>query len=152
VKAAIKEKRYLLFSRQAFDKYGATYICNLLGRTVLFTADPQNFKAVLSSQFAEFDAGPQRAKAFKQLFGTESAFTTDGNRWKHARSVLRPGLTQTQAIDFNALEVWITADYSDSFICQLLTVLISRYTGVDCSTLSRKMARQRIFKTCSSAS
>jgi hypothetical protein len=102
---AAQEKRYLLFSRQSFDRYGATYTCKLFHRTQIHTADPENFKAVLSTQLEDYDTGSRREKVFKPLGGTESVFTTDGQRWKHARSVLRPGLTQRHAIDFNALEV-----------------------------------------------
>ncbi len=116
LKAASKEKRYLLFSRENFDRYGTTYICKLLRRTVVCSASPQNFKAVLSTQFADFDAGRRRAKAFEPLFGTDSVFTTDGHPWKQARSVLRPGLTQTHAIDFDALEVWSAANHSASIV------------------------------------
>jgi hypothetical protein len=114
--ASAQEKRYLIFSRQSFERYGATYTCKLLHRTQIHTADPENFKAVLSTQFDDYDTGARRSKAFKPLGGTESVFTTDGQRWKHARSVLRPGLAQRHAIDFNALEVWIIVNCSCSFV------------------------------------
>lgn len=105
LKTVSEERQYLLFSRRTFETYGKTYICKLLLRTQIHTAEPENFKAVLSTQFADFDTGARRGKAFKPLGGTESTFTTDGQRWKYARSVLRPGLFQRHAIDFDALEV-----------------------------------------------
>lgn len=102
---AMKEKRYLQFSRQTFEEHGATYNIKLLLRNQFLTADPENFKAVLSTQFVDFDTGTRRAKAFEPLVGTESVLTTDGKRWKYSRAVLRPGLNQKHAIDYEALEV-----------------------------------------------
>jgi hypothetical protein len=107
LKSVYQEKRYLSFSRKTFERYGTTYLCKLLRRTQIHTADPVNFKAVLSTQFADFDTGPRRAKAFEPLGGTESTLTTDGQRWKHARGSLRPGLSQKHAIDVHALEVCV---------------------------------------------
>jgi hypothetical protein len=112
LKTASEEKRYLQFSRENFDTYGATYACSLLLRSQVHTADPENFRAVLHTQFAGFDAGPRRAEALKPLFGPESTATTDGLRWKQARTLLRPGLSQKHVIDFDALEVFIIANCS----------------------------------------
>jgi len=104
-KRASEEKRILSLNNKNHDRYGGTYFCKRLWSTQFIVADPDNFKAVLSSRFGDFDAGSRRAQALEPAVGVESTFTTDGARWKHARSLLRPGLAQKQAVDLDALEV-----------------------------------------------
>jgi hypothetical protein len=53
----------------------------LLGETVLNTAEPENIKAILATQFKDFNLSPRRKAAFQPVFGHE-IFTTDDKEWK----------------------------------------------------------------------
>lgn len=50
----------------------------IVNERIIFTADEENIKAILASQFAEFGKGPQFRKEWKDFLGL-SIFTTDGS-------------------------------------------------------------------------
>ena len=72
-----------------------TYSINLLGRNVIFTADPENIKAVLALQFKDFHLPPTRTGTFTALLG-KGIFTTNGKAWEHNRALLRPNFAREQ--------------------------------------------------------
>lgn len=66
----------------------------MVGSFVTTTADPENVKAVLSTNFKEFGLGIQYNQ-FYPLFG-DGIFTMDGQGWVHSRALLRPQFTREQ--------------------------------------------------------
>lgn len=66
------------------------------------TRDPENIKAVLSTQFSDFSLG-LRHKQFRVLLG-DGIFTLDGPGWKHSRAMLRPQFAREQVSPVAMLE------------------------------------------------
>ncbi|KAF2235067.1 cytochrome P450 [Viridothelium virens] len=70
-------------------------------------SEPENIKAILSTQFNDFELGPKRYRDFSPFLGN-GIFTIDGPAWKHSRELLRPNFTKLQ-LDSNldTLEVHV---------------------------------------------
>ncbi|KAI1106644.1 cytochrome P450 52A11 [Jackrogersella minutella] len=75
----------------------------ILGRRVVLTADPENIKAILATQFAEFGKGEQFHKDFSEFLG-DSIFTTDGHIWHASRQLLRPQFSRERLSDLHCFE------------------------------------------------
>ncbi|KAI0484815.1 cytochrome P450 [Xylariaceae sp. FL0804] len=86
-----------------FRTVGTTFKISALGRTSLYTVDPDNVKAILATQFAEFDLGKKRATVAGPLIGP-GIFTNDGRAWEHSRSLVRPSFTKSQIMDMEPME------------------------------------------------
>ncbi len=65
-----------------FEEMGcpSTWLQNILGHYYHITADPENIKAMLATQFADFDMGPLRLDQLGPLIG-HGIFTSDGKDW-----------------------------------------------------------------------
>ena len=79
----------------------------LLGDTVLNTAEPENIKAILATQFKDFNLPPRRKAAFQPVFG-HGIFTTDGKEWETSRALLRPNFSRSQVGDLDTFESHIS--------------------------------------------
>lgn len=79
-----------------------------LGDRVINTAEPENIKAILATQFKEFELPPRRKVAFRPTFG-HGIFTTDGKEWENSRALLRPNFTRSQVGDLETFESHIKA-------------------------------------------
>ncbi|CAH6723033.1 cytochrome P450 52A12 [[Candida] jaroonii] len=90
-----------LFEDGGFDT-GSTMIA---GRTMINTRDPENIKAILGTQFNDFDLGI-RYKQFLPLLG-DGIFTLDAQGWKHSRAMLRPQFSREQVAHVQSLELHI---------------------------------------------
>lgn len=58
----------------------ATWVQNILGSWYHTTVDPENVKAMLATQFKDFELGPLRMNLFGPLLG-HGIFTSDGQEW-----------------------------------------------------------------------
>ena len=82
----------------------STFKFNVLGQTVYFTSEPENIKAMLATQFEDYDLGPARRGNMIRTLGdgivslplkrasTTSdmrQFVQDGKAWEHSRGLLR---------------------------------------------------------------
>ncbi|KAL4820258.1 cytochrome P450 [Aspergillus spinulosporus] len=74
---------------------GQTMSAVLLDKRYISTSDPENIKAVIATNFADFDLG-ERNEAFRPLLGT-GIFTQDGREWKRSRALLRPIFSRAQS-------------------------------------------------------
>lgn len=83
VRRAGIEKRLLQLNAERHEKFGDTYTATLMGKDVVLSRDPENVKAVLSSQFKDFGLG-QRFEMMKDLLG-RGIFTADGAHWEYSR-------------------------------------------------------------------
>ena len=72
-----------------------TYESNLLGRRLIITTEPENVKAILATQFKDFNLPPTRRLAFGRLLGN-GIFTSDGKIWEHSRALMRPNFAREQ--------------------------------------------------------
>ncbi|KAI5961665.1 hypothetical protein KGF57_001648, partial [Candida theae] len=60
----------------------------MFGTPLVFTKDPENIKAILATQFHDFDIG-NRIDFLGALLG-KGIFTLDHQGWKDSRAMLRP--------------------------------------------------------------
>jgi cytochrome P450 len=126
----------------SFKKYGWTHSSSgLLGETFILTADPDNMRAVLATQFKDFITGPNRAGAFGYLVG-KSIFTSDGPFWEHSRALFRPHFATGQINDleaterscmdmFKAIAAQKSGEWSDSIDLQALFLRFTLDNGTE---------------------
>ena len=74
----------------------------ILDFTVLLTRDPENVKAMFSTQFQNFEIGSLRAENWEPLLGV-GIFTLRGEAWRHSRALVRSQFSNEQISDL-ALE------------------------------------------------
>ncbi|KAI3342751.1 cytochrome P450 [Ustulina deusta] len=75
----------------------------LLGRRIIFTADPENIKAILATQFSDYGKGEPFHREWKEFLG-DSIFTTDGQAWHASRQLLRPQFSRERISDLHTFE------------------------------------------------
>jgi cytochrome P450 len=80
-----------------------TWRASLFGQTSFMTVEPTNVKALLATQFKEFDLGPRRQGTFGPLFG-HGIFSDDGERWERSRHLIRPQFAREQLANIDVLE------------------------------------------------
>ncbi|WVQ71060.1 hypothetical protein IAR50_000585 [Cryptococcus sp. DSM 104548] len=70
-------------------RYGQTYNTRVFGEDQIMTTDPRVFRHVLVGDFDSFVKG-QKFKDRAQGFLGDGIFNSDGELWRHHRSLLRP--------------------------------------------------------------
>ncbi|RDA92307.1 hypothetical protein CP533_3248 [Ophiocordyceps camponoti-saundersi (nom. inval.)] len=101
--------RHRLFEhwRDDYFKPGCyTVETRVLGKRTLFTADPDNIKAILSSQFGDFGKGEAMHREFMPFLG-DGIFATDGSLWQNSRQILRPQFTRARVSDLECFETHV---------------------------------------------
>jgi len=93
---AAREGRYIRFSGGRLIKYNyGTYVIKRLALPdTVYTAEPENIKQILATEFKNFNLAELRINAMYPLFGS-SIFTTNGPAWAHSRALLRPSFTRS---------------------------------------------------------
>ncbi|KAI5361304.1 putative cytochrome P450 [Septoria linicola] len=81
----------------------STFKIYVLGQTLYFTSDPENIKAILATQFADYDLGPVRHAIMGEVLG-DGIFVQDGKKWEHSRAMLRPNFVREQVSDLEMEE------------------------------------------------
>lgn len=75
----------------------------LASQRFIFTADPENIKAILATQFQDYGKGKPFHEEWKDFLG-DSIFTTDGEEWQKSRTLLRPQFVKTRVSDLVTFE------------------------------------------------
>lgn len=75
----------------------------ILNQRIVFTADPENMKAVLATQFGDFGKGEPFHEEWSDFLG-DSIFTTDGPQWHASRQLIRPQFTKDRVSDLHCFE------------------------------------------------
>ncbi|PNH42134.1 hypothetical protein VD0004_g5113 [Verticillium dahliae] len=75
----------------------------VLGQRILSTADPENIKALLATQFNDFGKGEPFHAEWSEFLG-DSIFTTDGDQWHTSRQLLRPQFIRDRVSDLHCFE------------------------------------------------
>ncbi|KAL7916743.1 cytochrome P450 [Trichoderma velutinum] len=87
-----------------FAEHGWTFTSTgLFGTKMLLTADPENMRAIFSTQFQDFPVGPNRTGAFGYMVG-KCIFTTDGPFWEHSRTLFKPHFGRGEINDLDITE------------------------------------------------
>lgn len=74
-----------------------------LGRRLVFTADPENIKAILATQFSDYGKGEPFHREWKDFLG-DGIFTTDGDLWHNSRQLIRPQFIKDRVSDLHCFE------------------------------------------------
>ncbi len=82
---------------------GWTAESRLMNRRLVFTADPENIKAILATQFGDFGKGQPFHEEWKDFLG-DSIFTTDGDLWHGSRQLIRPQFIKDRVSDLHCFE------------------------------------------------
>ena len=69
----------------------------------IFTAEPENIKAVLATQFHDYGKGRDFHHDWQDFLG-DSIFTTDGGLWHASRSLIRPQFIKERVKDLDIFE------------------------------------------------
>lgn len=77
---------------------GWTLSVNIFGDESVWTADPDNVRAVLATNAKDWSIGRMRVDAFDPLFGP-NIITSDGEAWQASRSIMRPSFARSQIND-----------------------------------------------------
>ncbi|KAF8905815.1 cytochrome P450 [Gymnopilus junonius] len=90
----------LLFCREIG---GYTFNGRTMFQNRIVTCEPEYIKAILSSQFDEFEKGPEIRYLFQPLLGT-GVFAADGGLWKYHRSMTRPFFSRDRISHFDIFD------------------------------------------------
>lgn len=77
-----------------------------VGRRVVFTADPENIKAILATQFNDYGKGEPFHNEWKDFLG-DSIFTTDLDMWHDSRQLIRPQFIKDRVSDLGIFEAHV---------------------------------------------
>lgn len=80
----------------------------LFGSTMIETIDPENVKAVLATNFKDWEIGETRHRAFMPVLG-RNIFTSDGAFWEHSRAMFRPLFARERINRLEAVEEGVGA-------------------------------------------
>ncbi|SMR63392.1 unnamed protein product [Zymoseptoria tritici ST99CH_3D1] len=97
--------RHEMMSKQT-GRVCETFRTDLMGQSVFFTSDPENIKAILATQFQDFDLGPVRRAIMGKVLG-DGIFIQDGKKWEHSRAMLRPNFVRDQVSDLDMEEIHV---------------------------------------------
>ncbi|KAF2195748.1 cytochrome P450 52A11 [Zopfia rhizophila CBS 207.26] len=106
-----KVVKYLLADKnlelwyEMFEKYGrgGWTIEAGTGERVILTADPENVKAILATQFKDFGKGEKFRVDWHPFLGN-GIFTTDGALWHNSRQLIRPQFIKDRLSDLDIFE------------------------------------------------
>src|ERR1700733_7658152 len=73
------------------------------GRRCIFTADPENIKAILATQFTDYGKGEPFHREWKDFLG-DSIFVTDLDQWHASRQLIRPQFIKDRVSDLEVFE------------------------------------------------
>lgn len=92
--------------RDIFEKNGKggfTVESRPAGMRIVLTADVENIKAILASQFGDYGKGEPFHKDWKEFLG-DSIFATDGDLWHASRQLIRPQFVKDRVSDLHIFE------------------------------------------------
>ncbi|RFU72447.1 cytochrome p450 [Trichoderma arundinaceum] len=91
--------------RDSFFGSVNSWTCEMrvLNQRICFTADPENIKAMLATQFHDFGKGERFHEEWSDFLG-DSIFTTDGAQWHNSRQLIRPQFTRDRVSDLHCFE------------------------------------------------
>lgn len=69
----------------------------------IMTMDPENIKALLTGQFADYGKGETFHREWKEFLG-DSIFATDGELWSRSRQLIRPMFVRDRIVDTEIFE------------------------------------------------
>ncbi|PNY30022.1 Uncharacterized protein TCAP_00057, partial [Tolypocladium capitatum] len=83
---------------------GHTFWHLSIGSWTLMTNEPDNIKAMLSTQFQSWPIGGQRQKTTLLVLGPHAIFSANGAEWARARALIRPSFVRNQIADLECTD------------------------------------------------
>jgi hypothetical protein len=74
-----------------------------VGERVILTAEPENIKAILATQFKDYGKGEAFRKDWYKFLGN-GIFATDGEMWHNSRQLIRPQFVKDRLSDIDIFE------------------------------------------------
>lgn len=99
---AFRQHRFLATLQHRHEKHGTTFGIRVFSSRGIFTIDPKNIQAILSTRFKDYSLG-NRSTVMGPLLG-RGIFVTDGPEWAHSRALLRPHFVKDQLANLSSLE------------------------------------------------
>ena len=102
-KGTMENKNYDVF--RSFLNAGPdwTVETTILGQRSVATADPENIKTILATQFHDFGKGEPFHRIWSEFLG-DSIFTTDGQQWHDSRHLIRTMFIKERISDLHCFE------------------------------------------------
>jgi cytochrome P450 len=137
---AFKAENFLDFSKGMFDEFGRTFKANVMGKTTIRSIDPEVSKAVFATYASRFGLEPLRYGVATHLWGN-GIIVVDGERWKHARALMRPSFEVVHLANFDRLRKHVdtflnllpedgsTVDLMPLFL-RLVRITLPRYESI----------------------
>ena len=94
---------HTLFVNNAKPTRPYTVEVNALGGQVIFTADPENIKAMLADQFLDYGKGDNLDPNWRAVVG-HSILATDGDKWRRGRKLIRNQLGKERIADTSCMD------------------------------------------------
>ncbi|KAH6605190.1 hypothetical protein Trco_006897 [Trichoderma cornu-damae] len=111
---ALKEYRLLQMWDDLLHNFGGTYWFNAMGKWMVLTSEPENFKAILSTRFEDWPMKSTRQQISVFTLGPHAIFAVNGPEWHHARAMIRPSFVRNQIADLEC-----TDRHVDNFLARL---------------------------------
>ena len=103
---AHNSKTFMSTKRSHHETYGMTHSSRLATVSTINTIQPENIKAVLSTNFKDFVVGTPRRRAFSPII-ENSILVADGMEWEHSRAFLKPSFSRSQVGNLETLETHV---------------------------------------------
>ncbi|KAJ8109780.1 hypothetical protein OPT61_g7207 [Boeremia exigua] len=128
---ALNDKSYEMWVKM-FDKWAGSgrYTVEAgIGERVILTAEPENIKAILATQFKDYGKGEQFRKDWHMFLGN-GIFTTDSTLWHNSRQLIRPQFVKDRLSDIDIFETHTQVLISKLVNCSSVDTLdmMFRYT------------------------
>ncbi|KAG8883717.1 hypothetical protein FRB97_006028 [Tulasnella sp. 331] len=85
------------------EENGDLFHMDILGKDIIWVTNPNYIKEMLATQFPNFIKGPSLHATLESALGT-GIFNSDGEAWKHHRSMTRPFFTRDRVTDFDTFD------------------------------------------------
>ncbi|KAM0414617.1 hypothetical protein ACHAPT_013536 [Fusarium lateritium] len=92
-----------------FSSLGNTFWAKNVGVWIIMTNEPDNVKALLSSQFEAWHIAGVRQTAMVLALGPRAIFSVNGHAWHDARAMMRPSFVRNQIADLECTERHVEA-------------------------------------------
>ena len=100
---AYRKHRLMDLIQDRYNRLGYTIRTKVMFTYVYHTAEPENIKTILATNFNEWNLPDIRKRTLIPLLG-RGIFTTDGAAWQHSRGLLRPNFASVQVRNLDMFE------------------------------------------------
>jgi hypothetical protein len=86
-----------------YEEMGSLFNAYILWDSDIFTVEPEHIKAVLATDFTNFEKGPVFQAKMRSVLGT-GVFNSDGELWKFHRAMTRPFFARDKIAHFDVFD------------------------------------------------